>query len=113
MIGFLAKWLPVPIEEPNTTDTTDAIDGIDVADGEMPAAEGVGIALRYALDELRKGKPNDRSEVDRAYAIAITDLQKVVAFFEMAVIQEDDGGLQSMYDRLDDVMSGAHGIEAV
>lgn len=71
---------------------------------ELPPAEGVGIALRYALDELRKYKPNDRSEADRAYAIAITDLQKIVAFFEMAVIQGDDGGLESMYDRLDAVL---------
>lgn len=77
---------------------------IPVGVDKLSPAESAGIALRYALDEPRKGKPNDRSEADRAYAIAITDLQKVVAFFEMAVIQGDDGGLESMYDRLDAVL---------
>lgn len=38
--------------------------------------------LYEALNALRSNKPNDRSEQDRIWAIAITDLEKTIAFFE-------------------------------
>lgn len=43
-------------------------------------------ALRFTLDVIRYRKPNDRSEKDRYTAIAITDLEKVIAFYEKYVI---------------------------
>lgn len=44
---------------------------------EAPAFIG---QLEKALEQLEKDKPNDRSEVDRMYAIAKTDLEKLIAF---------------------------------
>lgn len=39
-------------------------------------------ALLFTLDVLRRHKPGDRSEKDRYMAIAITDMEKLVAFYE-------------------------------
>lgn len=36
--------------------------------------------LATALEQMRQAKPGDRSELDRRYAIAITDLEKVIAY---------------------------------
>lgn len=36
--------------------------------------------LEEALRKIEEEKPNDRSEVDRKYAIAKTDLEKLVAY---------------------------------
>jgi hypothetical protein len=49
--------------------------------------------LRYALETLRKRKPNDRSPADRHYAVAITDMEKVLAYFQAYVLGGcvDDG----------------------
>lgn len=35
---------------------------------------------------LKSNKPNDRSEADRCWAIAVTDMQKLVAFFKVYVV---------------------------
>lgn len=56
----------------------------------------VAVTLRLAMDELRRGKPNDRSEKDRFYAIAITDLHRLIALFEMGVRYGDDGGTAAL-----------------
>lgn len=56
--------------------------------------EEVVFALRKALTLARKNKPNDRGEKDRLYAITITDLHKIVSFFDTAVMREDDGALE-------------------
>lgn len=44
--------------------------------------------LRDTLAELVANKPNDRSEADRCWAIAITDMQKLIAFFKVYVVGE-------------------------
>jgi hypothetical protein len=31
---------------------------------------------------MRDAKPNDRSEADRRYAVAITEMEKVIAYFD-------------------------------
>jgi hypothetical protein len=41
--------------------------------------------LKEALDVMKGQKPNDRSERDRYTAIAITDLEKLIAFFAVYV----------------------------
>jgi hypothetical protein len=86
-MGGVAKWV-VP-ERAICPEPTPPSEEGETLSGD----EDVGFALRYALSELRNAKPNDRSEKDRLYAIAITDLQKLTAFFEMAVILGDDGSL--------------------
>lgn len=42
--------------------------------------------LKCALDALTASKPNDRSELDRRYAVTITDTEKVVAYFKTYVV---------------------------
>lgn len=37
--------------------------------------------LRYALEKLKEEKPNDRSEIDRRYAICITEMEKVIGYY--------------------------------
>ena len=44
--------------------------------------------LLYALQALRAEKPEDRSEKARRYAIAITELEKVIAYYYMFIEQE-------------------------
>lgn len=38
-------------------------------------------ALQNALDTLRANKPQDRSEEARHWAIAITEMEKTIAYF--------------------------------
>lgn len=46
--------------------------------------------LVLALDKLKDSKPNDRSELDRHFAIAITDMEKVRAYFNTYVVAKDN-----------------------
>jgi hypothetical protein len=41
--------------------------------------------LKEALAEMREAKPEERSELARRYAVAITELEKVVAYFVVYV----------------------------
>ena len=43
-------------------------------------------ALDQALFELRRNKPNDRSDTDRYWAIVITDVEKALAVFKTYVM---------------------------
>lgn len=45
-------------------------------------------ALQTALDTLRLAKPGDRGEVDRRFAVTITEMEKVVAYFHTYLISE-------------------------
>lgn len=38
------------------------------------------------LDELAKAKPNERSELARRYAVTITELEKVAAYYSVFVL---------------------------
>lgn len=38
-------------------------------------------ALKEALRVLKKNKPDDRSNIDRAWAVSITMLEQVIAYF--------------------------------
>jgi hypothetical protein len=55
--------------------------------------ETTHMQIARELEQLRQkitdNKPNDRSDADRNYAIVLTDLQKVVAFW-MAYCQRID-----------------------
>jgi len=41
--------------------------------------------LKAALAQLQAAKPNDRSEIDRRYAVAITEQEKVIAYYDTFV----------------------------
>lgn len=46
------------------------------------------IAIFYinkALESLQRGKPDDRSELTRRYAVTITEMEKVFAYFKTFV----------------------------
>lgn len=49
-----------------------------------------GAALEKALNLLRNTKPEDRSGLARRYAVTITDLEKVIGYFETWVIRETE-----------------------
>lgn len=46
--------------------------------------------LRYALQELKKEKPDDRSEMARRYAICITELEKVIGYYVTWIVMQPD-----------------------
>lgn len=49
-------------------------------------------ALCAAMERLRDYKPNDRSTVDRSWAVTITMMEQVIAYFDVWVKQEVEGG---------------------
>ena len=44
--------------------------------------------LEEALDALRAEKPQERGEDARRYAVAITELEKVIAYFVTFVVEK-------------------------
>jgi hypothetical protein len=44
------------------------------------------LQLDKTLTELKKSKPGDRSDKDRAVAITITDLEKIMAYYAVYVL---------------------------
>jgi hypothetical protein len=54
-----------------------------------PTAENVLVAMLEALATLRAGKPSERSELARRYSVAITEMEKVVAYFKTYVVDDD------------------------
>jgi len=52
----------------------------------------VEVALDKLAALLRSKKPEDRSSVDRHYAILITDLDKLIAYYHTYVFPEVDLG---------------------
>lgn len=48
--------------------------------------EEVYIQLQETLAAMRIAKPNERSEKARRYAVAITEMEKVVAYFQTWVV---------------------------
>lgn len=46
--------------------------------------------LVAALETLRNGKPEERSEKARRYAVAITELEKVIAYFKVYIEYADE-----------------------
>lgn len=41
--------------------------------------------LRAVLAELREARPNERSDRSRRYAVTITEMEKVVAYFQVMI----------------------------
>ena len=43
--------------------------------------QNIEIKFNYLVNSIKENKPDDRSELDRRYAILITDLEKCYAYF--------------------------------
>lgn len=54
--------------------------------GDFVSDEAVENVLLTALKSLRATKPTDRSEKARRYAVTITEMEKVCAYFKVYVI---------------------------
>lgn len=50
---------------------------------EPEAATTIFEALYYALKKMMEEKPNDRSDLDRYFAICITELEKLIAVYSL------------------------------
>lgn len=56
---------------------------------DLPSDEtAMAMMLSTVLQSLMDLKPNDRSITDRRYAIVITELEKVIAYYETWVLRE-------------------------
>jgi len=44
-------------------------------------------ALLAAYEAIKTEKPNDRSAPDRAYAVTVTELEKVIAYFKVWALE--------------------------
>lgn len=54
-------------------------------------AEAVFGVLLGALARMQEGKPNDRSEADRRWAVSITEMEKALAYFKTWVVDAGKG----------------------
>jgi hypothetical protein len=48
--------------------------------------------LAALLDDMRNGKPSERSELARRYAVSITDMEKLIAYWSQFVKTLADEG---------------------
>jgi len=48
--------------------------------------------FQVALEKLKEAKPNNRSEIDRRYAITITEFEKVIAYYDYYVLRNMPDG---------------------
>jgi Arc/MetJ-type ribon-helix-helix transcriptional regulator len=91
--GKLAVFYFQKGDEMQKPDQDNAQEASDVMRDMLPTPEsermGKNHATRHMLDlalaELKENKPNDRSDVDRYWAIVITDVEKAIAVFETYV----------------------------
>ncbi len=58
----------------------------DVKAAERLVAEKVFKQLKQAMRELQDAKPSERNELARRYAVTITELEKVIAYFRVYVL---------------------------
>ena len=47
-------------------------------------------AVGDALEVLRAGKPGDRSEMDRRWAVAVTEMEKVYAYVHLHIYRQGE-----------------------
>jgi len=60
-------------------------------DGEGPNDETIWRELQDVLADMRALKPAERSEKARRYAIAITELEKNLAYFKLFIVDYIEG----------------------
>jgi hypothetical protein len=44
-------------------------------------------AIQELLQMLKENKPDDRSELDRRHAIILTDLEKIMAYYDYYIVR--------------------------
>lgn len=69
--------------------------------------EQVYEAMLNLLSLLRRMKPNDRSDLDRSYAVMATDVQKIVGFWFVWVMYMKSAPVWAMDNLLDDAQEAA------
>lgn len=45
--------------------------------------------LQVALQAMKDSRPNDRSAADRHWAVAITDMERIIAYFDYFIMRYD------------------------
>lgn len=53
-------------------------------------AENIMAQLNQALSDLSAAKPNERNEMARRYAITITEVEKIAAYFQVYIVESID-----------------------
>lgn len=62
---------------------------IDDVPESIPSATDLYRDMTGILASLRRAKPNDRSELDRRYAVTITKMEDVFAYFSTFVMSKE------------------------
>ena len=73
----------IPVE--NITPYDSGLTDQEVAD------QDTWTALLVAYRKLKAGKPEDRSEKARRYAVTITEMEKAIAYFDTMVVNGFEG----------------------
>lgn len=60
--------------------------------GELKPEYHIGLQMGSLLQQMRVYKPEERSEHSRLCAIAITDMEKVMAFWHFFIANGEDHG---------------------
>lgn len=64
---------------------------VEIEDGQDETVIDMGqVTLLHALETLRESKPEERSEKARRYAVAITELEKVYAYYVTFVMEDGE-----------------------
>lgn len=68
---------------------------LDSRDEKMPPIKSPQSLMNDTLNSLRIHKPNDRGELDRRFAVTITEMEKVAAYFKTYVLDAEPPGANS------------------
>lgn len=63
---------------------------VDNSRSEVDKSDVVLYSLKLALNDLKRFKPNDCSELDRRYAVTITKMEDVFAYFSTYVMASEE-----------------------
>ncbi len=96
LIDAAIKWMDQdPASFPNLTVTRPRTGNVVISpkaefgatrEEDLAVKAKIASDLARLLNQMKSGKPNDRTEEDRAWAIAITDLERVMAWWEYWVM---------------------------
>lgn len=70
----------------------------------LTSEEIVYETMLTTLAALRQNQPKDRSEIDRAYAVAITEMQKVIGFWMVWAVYARNAPVRPLLAILDETM---------
>lgn len=59
---------------------------MDTIESKKYTDEALYVLLKGAVSIFQENKPGDRSERDRSFAVTITELEKVLAYFKVFVV---------------------------